>query len=283
MVGEKVVEEKDKKIGSYCRKCLGERNHSILFEKVDSTSWPEEGISFSYKYMVLTCSGCETVSYRTDYDDIDNREYSDDGTYENYTDTQIYPPVIKRHQRLKKAYKLPSQIRTIYDECILCISLDCKILAAAAFRAIIESVCLHQKVSGKDLKEKIKNLEKEGLISKNEMKRLHSIRFMGNDAVHRLESVKADAIMLVLKIVEHLLESLYLLPLEGEGLLEFTIDNIEDLKKLIRICIRKNNFTGPVSLQELLGKSFRRIEDHAEILEKQLIEDIKGKRSIKPL
>lgn len=249
---------------------MNSNNQNVLFEKKISTDIAEDAIHFSYSYLVLECAGCEKISYRTDYNDIDNIDADGD----NYTDIKLFPSSIPNHKPLESHFYLPKKIRALYLESLQCIAANSKIMAAAAFRAIIEGVCEVEKVKGKDLELKIKGLVVEGIISKDDAKRLHSIRFMGNDAVHKLDSVDDDKIMLVLKIVEHLLESLYLLKRSSEDLLEITIDNFDDFKRLLRTSIRESTWPKQVSLRDLLGNSFRRVKDHAAEFEKQLLTEI---------
>lgn len=263
---------KRKTIKSYCRRCLSNTNQLILFERTDSTDNDEYGIHFSYTYFVLSCAGCETISYRTDHDDIDNVD--ERGDY--YTDTKLFPHTIRNHKTLKQHYYLPKKIRTLYIESLQCISINSKIMAAAAFRAIIEGVCEEEKVKGRDLETKIKNLTTLGLISIHDAKRLHSIRFMGNDAVHRLESVDEKKILLVLQIIEHLLLSLYLLKHSSQKILDLPIDNYGEFKLLLRTFMNGAYWPAPVSIKDILGNSYRRIKANSEEFEKELLAEIKS-------
>ncbi|WP_140386550.1 DUF4145 domain-containing protein, partial [Vibrio parahaemolyticus] len=65
-------------------------------------------------------------------------------------------------------------------------------LAGIGFRATIEAVCNDQSIQGKELSTRINNLASNGLISKKDSTRLHSIRFLGNDAAHDIKVPKKD-------------------------------------------------------------------------------------------
>ncbi len=262
-------------IKNYCIKCLNETNQKILFKEEESHEYPEEDTYFSYTYYVLKCAGCEKVTYRTDYDDKDNIDYDEHGTMSNYTEIKTFPPTIKNHRPLDHTYLLPGKIKTLYQECTNCIAANSKIMAAAAFRAIVEGVCAEESVKGKDLKAKITALAKDGLISKKDATRLHSIRFMGNDALHKIEPANDEKILLVLQIVEHLLSSLYIIESKAKEHLETTIEDYEDFKKILRRCVRESALSGEQPLRLLLTGSYRRVEDNIVEFEKQLIAEIK--------
>lgn len=262
---------------SYCSKCCGDTNHKVLFEKEDVTDDFYADVSFSYTYYTLECAGCEAVSFRRDYDDTANSHWSyEDEDYTIETKTSIFPGVIRNHRALENDIYLPKKIRNLYKESLGCIQADCKVLAAASFRAIIEAVCADKSIRGRDLKAKISNLKSGGLISNEDARRLHSIRFMGNDALHEVESPSEEKILLVLQVVEHLLNSVYLFNHLGADILETPIETIDEFKKLILQCIRQNKFIGEKPLKEILGKSFRRVEDAFVVLETQLQNEIKS-------
>src|SRR5690606_15412486 len=105
----------------------------------------------------------------------------------SYTEKTYFPPSINGHKRLKNFYEIPERIRIVYNETLECLKSKCYLLAGAGLRAIIEAICLDQKITGKELAVKINNLTKSKLITEKDSYRLHSIRFLGNDSVHEME------------------------------------------------------------------------------------------------
>lgn len=98
---------------------------------------------------------------------------------------------------------------------------------------VIEAVCLENRIVGKNLELKINYLCKEGIITKHDRDRLHSIRFMGNDSVHMMQASDKDALLLVLDIINTLLNNLYILENRCQRILEGPIKEFADFATLL--------------------------------------------------
>lgn len=136
-------------------------------------------------------------------------------TYEEeYTEeVLLYPTPLKNHIPLTDGYNLPPKIKAIYHETLETFKAGSYILAGVGFRAVIEAICIDKGIKGRDLQQKINNLLKEKLITEKECKRLHSIRFLGNDSVHEMLKPEKRTLYLVLEIIEPLLKNIYLIDL----------------------------------------------------------------------
>jgi hypothetical protein len=85
------------------------------------------------------------------------------------------------------------------------------VLAGIGIRAIVETVCNDKEATGPNLYEKINSLVTLNLITQTEATVLHDLRFMGNEAAHRVKAHKPAELNLAFGVVEHLLNTVYLL------------------------------------------------------------------------
>ena len=95
---------------------------------------------------------------------------------------------------------------------------DQPVLAGIGIRAIIEAVCKDRLAKGKNLQEKIDDLAKEGIITKDGAAILHSLRFIGNEAVHEVKAHTDQELTIALGVAEHILNSVYIMPKLAEKL-----------------------------------------------------------------
>ena len=142
-------------------------------------------------------------------------------------------------------------------------------------RAILEAVCNDKNITGKDLKYRISKMVFMGIISKDDGKKLHGIRFLGNDAVHNIKPATSEELYIALRIIIHLLETVYTLS-HASSVLDTSIETFNEFKTLINDIIMEKSFQNDqiISLRGLLGKSIRRIEN-ITLLEQQFIDEIK--------
>lgn len=260
----------------YCRNCRGQRKHKTLFEKVIRGS--DSGYNYQWidKYLVIECAGCETISFVKNYGDSEMYEIDRDGHTEYYDETTVFPKSLEMGLELQNTHLLPISIRTIYDETIDSLKADCSILSAGGFRAIIEAICNHLEVNGKDLSIRIDSLFENGYLSNKESNRLHSVRFLGNDSLHKIEKPRKEQLQIVLEIINHLLENLFIQDKRLEYNIDVMIKTYEDFIKLIRRHITQEKTGMTVSITDIFGKAKRQLskQDFSKF-EKQLLSDIR--------
>jgi hypothetical protein len=204
--------------------------------------------------------GCNNISFLKIYSDTEMTHYNDYGEPDYEEDIKIFPLYLENIDELNHTYYLPQKIRSIYNETITALKNNINILAAGGLRATIEAICNHLKIKKADLSIRIDLLHEKGYLSLNESKRLHSIRFLGNDALHEMEAPKNDQIVLLLEIVNHLLENLFIQDKKIVDKIEIVIDKYEDFMKAIRNNISEKQIGEVKSINEILGKSRRLIK-----------------------
>lgn len=240
----------------YCKNCRGLRKHTILFEKKIRGEHEDYNYQWINIYRVIECSGCENISFAHVYGDSEMVEFIN-GKAEYYNETKIFPYYLENGIELGKVRLLPSSIKVIYNETIESLKSNCFILTAGGFRAIIEAICNHLKISKSDLSNRINLLHSNGYLSLNESKRLHSVRFLGNDSLHEMEVPKKEQLNIVLEILNHLLENLFIHDKIIAENFDVIIDTYEDFLKLIKRKITKNHVGKEITIKDLVGKSIR--------------------------
>ena len=241
----------------FCQACGGERKHSKLFEKKVNGAEEEYGFFWTTRFQIIECAGCENISFLKMYGDNYMMRGDPDGDMEYYEDEDIYPPYLKLGQELKGIHQVPENIRNIYKETINALKIGSLLLTAGGFRAVIEATCNHLKIKQANLAERIDLLHSNGYLSKAESRRLHSIRFLGNSALHEIQTPKSEQLVILLTIVNHLLSNLFISDKLIKGKLDIPLDNYEDFTNVIKRSVRKEMIGTDVRLDELLGKAKR--------------------------
>ncbi len=261
----------------FCRTCKGKRNHKSLFSKKTSSDYEEERFNWHEDFEIIECLGCETISFLKVYTDDNMAETNDEGKWVYYSDYEVYPNIIEDIEPILHTHFLPQAIRNIYFEAVQAYKVNAFILTAGGLRAIIEALCNHLDIKKGTLSSRIDLLHKKSYLTLSESKRLHSIRFLGNDALHEIEPPKKHILILLFEIINHLLLNLFINDKKIEGHLDTIIDNYFEF--LIHIKCRTNHvfINKESTLLQILGKSIRRFsKENIVEFEKRLIEEIKN-------
>jgi hypothetical protein len=222
----------------YCPKCCQNTNHESLFKNAFSANNMDFG--WSQDHEIIKCKGCENIQFRYSYSDESMFGWDDENQVEyQYEDKKYFPKFLKDHKQLTNISSTPEKIRIVYNESIEALKNNCYLLSAVGLRAVIESVCIEQKITGRNLEIKINNLVKNKLITQKDCNRLHSIRFLGNDSVHEMDVPKEEKLKIALDTM---------------------ITDFEDFKNLFLKKFAHLPFDEEKSIKEVLGKHFRRIE-----------------------
>lgn len=262
----------------FCRNCKGVRNQSEL-HKVERRGGDDDGyFQWIDRYLIIECNGCETVSFLNIYGDTEMSQHNDEGYQDYYDDEFIYPYSLEKSFEIENLLYLPEKIRIIYSETINALKANSYILTAGGLRAIIEALCNHLKIRKDNLEERINLLNKKGHLTVSESKRLHSIRFLGNDALHEIAKPKKEHLYILLDIINHLLVNLFINDKKIKGKIETLIDSYEDFLRLVKNKITKEMINQEYSLIQIIDES-KRLFPKGKIaeLEIQLIEEISKK------
>lgn len=260
-----------KAVWSDCRVCSRSTRHEVLYQHI------EEGNPDSYHdrdtWQIVRCLGCHTTGFRHKYDDFENVSEGYDGNVRHDVDITSYPRVIKNHKKLTKLYHVPLLIRRAYSQTLSAYSEDAFVLASIGLRATIEAVCNHLKLSGNSLEKRIDQLFKGGYVSNGDKKLLHAIRFLGNDAAHEIKEPKESELRVALEIVEHLLNSVFILEKKAQSL-ETIIETYEEFLPVVAVCAKSYKGEPFFSLSSLLERRRRLVGQNLDAFETKLKADI---------
>ncbi len=204
-----------------CFECNIETSHKIwsqvnVFKDFDVEDYgPIQG---NEEYMIIQCNGCHEFSFCSESTSTEDCVPDDNGNFEYYVTTKLYPNRITGRPKMKDVIYLPYEIRVVYEETHSALCAGQRVLTGIGLRAIIESVCKDQKAKGTNLKIKIGDLVRKEFITNRSAKILQDLRFMGNKSAHEVKAHSTSTLKIALDIVEHLLKEIYILPKIAEDL-----------------------------------------------------------------
>ncbi|WP_286926203.1 DUF4145 domain-containing protein [Flavobacterium sp. UBA4197] len=214
---------------SFCAKCKTNTNQKVLFEQIEHIQ-EEDGWQEYNFYQIIKCKGCDTISFRKLHENIAMRHECESG-YEVKPLVQLYPNRSEHHLTINRYSHTPNNIRTIYKETIEAYNNSQLILCSGGLRAILEGICIDKDIKGsnvilkngntkfvENLQKKIEGLAEKGFLTTGNAEILHSLRFIGNDALHELSAPNKHELKLAIDIIEHTIESLYEIEFKAHNL-----------------------------------------------------------------
>jgi hypothetical protein len=204
----------DETMSVYCAgSCSGQTEHDVLARV--NTQDSDENMSWWSGYQILGCRGCKTISFRQSSSNSEADHYQvGDNEWVVDESVKLYPPRTADTRGLSSddIYYLPEMLVGIYEETRSALINAMPVLAGIGLRAIVETLCKDQKVTGNNLQQQIDALVTTGLMTKQQAGILHKIRTLGNKAAHEVVPHPADQLGLAMNVVEHLLEGTYIVP-----------------------------------------------------------------------
>lgn len=212
------VDKKEETIWVTCAACGHQsRKHRILHEKIEHHYDDYDGPPI-YKqfHRFVECMGCESVKYVTSKYDLlgsyDDEEYN----------FMVYPdapePTQLRVETIAEDEHVPESVWKMYKETIDALKADIRTLAGGGLRATVEAICIDNGIKNGNLQDKINELSNRNLLTSAQTELLHEERYLGNAALHELETPSSRDIEDGLGIVEGLINTIYILPKKAERL-----------------------------------------------------------------
>ncbi len=222
----------EKRIGTeariYCIGCHGVRPHMVR-AAYSHTDYHEEddGIWLRSEYDTLECNGCYRITLRT------TTYFSED--FDSTGNVNLLPPRSEFTRDPKQFANLPERLRRMYLETIDTFNSGMYTLCAAGLRALVDGMCAALKVKSgmvpkrnsqtgevikdaagnvelrkdKNLEGKIEGLAEQGHLTKLHAKAMHQFRFLGNVAVHELQTPTVGNLQTAINIIEHTLTQVF--------------------------------------------------------------------------
>lgn len=198
-----------------CAECKKVTNHNIIKEHQASGDAYDGEIQWWANYQVIECLGCDEVSFR--------QISSSSEDYNPQTGKQeiyeiLYPDRADGRAPMEDSDLFPVKTKRVYRETLKALNNQTPLLTAIGLRALIESICIEQKVKAKNLAKGIDELVGMGLLSEKQAEFLHNHRFMGNEAAHEMVAPKPEHLVAAIDIAETLLKTIYILPDKAEAM-----------------------------------------------------------------
>ena len=189
------------KCGRYTRhkvcESLGIDAHEVDFSEYDD-------------YEISVCQGCGSVSF------VHQSRFSGDMDWDPITGetfliptVNVYPPRLEGFNKIEQTVTFPPKLKQVYSETYTAIATESWIMAAVGMRTIIELICIDKLISGSNLEQKINKLQSQAFVSKDITDLLHGVRFLGNDAVHKIDIPKREELNSAWNLINNLLGSIY--------------------------------------------------------------------------
>jgi len=220
--------KKDKTLKVICPKCQHETNHEVVasIETNGCENSSENGDEFWWysKHQIIKCLGCETLSFRRLYEDS-NLAFAGLPAEET-----LYPKRSIDELKCKEFHNIPSNICQIYKDTIESYNNGALTLCAAGLRALVEAICFENNiidgfVDVKDdmgtvigqkkiyrLEDKIDCLFQKCILTEKNAVVLHELRFLGNDALHKMVVPTKEELRIATEIIDDILASIYEIP-----------------------------------------------------------------------
>jgi hypothetical protein len=162
---------------------------------------------FTDLYQLLLCTSCNTVNLiKTSYDS-ETSPINDAGDEYYITVEYLFPSIKSGNFK-----NLPSLVEKSYAKATKLRKIE-PIASVIFSRKSLEAICVDQKATGRDLKDKIDNLAQKGAIPELLKKAAHSVRLLGNEGAHELDAeVSADDAETLLALCDAIIGYVYEAP-----------------------------------------------------------------------
>jgi hypothetical protein len=225
--------ERLNKVKIYCNSCGRETNHDVksTHEQSYEEIYDNCGQKFlSYyentQYGFLVCRGCDTATLE--------EQWTCSGMYENEEQVYAYDYHPKRKnlggRQAKRFHHVDKKLDDTYKEIITAFQQGLAIVTAMGVRALLEGVCVLEGIDDqvtRSLAKKIEKLKEVSNMPNGIIDGLNSLKFIGDDAAHRLSVADKDTLSLSIDLLESLLNHMY----EARGELERKAEMIKKIRK----------------------------------------------------
>ncbi|WP_035236467.1 DUF4145 domain-containing protein [Desulfobacter vibrioformis] len=200
----------------YCNTCRYETKHDI--KSIHERSYQEidehEGREFlgyyeDFEYRFLVCRGCDTATL----EEKSTGAGLQDNDGNNIYYYSYYPPRKNFGFRSPKQFlHIDKKLNQTYKEIITAYQQGLGIVTSMGIRALLEGICVIEGIDDKKawgLGKKIDKLKVSARIPESIIDGLKGLKFIGDDAAHRLKTTEKHHLSLAVDLIEALLTNLY--------------------------------------------------------------------------
>lgn len=200
----------------YCNTCKGETNHDI--KSTHNQSYHEEfedhgqrfiGYYEETEYRFVVCRGCDTATLQEKWTCAGMHDQNGDHIY-----SFSYHPKRKNlgEREAKRFHHVDKKLNDSYKEIIAAFQQGLEIVTAMGVRALLEGICVIEGIDdhvARGLSKKIESLKNSPNIPNSIIDGLNGLKFIGDDAAHRLNATDKHTLSLSIDLLESLLTHLY--------------------------------------------------------------------------
>lgn len=204
-----------------CIKCKTYLKHEVLTDIYHSYDEYDGILTMYYNHRILRCINCDSISYQNktvNSEEVYQIGEEVDGSpiWEDNAQINFYPVRDEVTAFSKEFQKiLPEEIYLTYEEVIVALNNNMPLLTGLGLRTLLEQIIKYFGRSD-DLGVILTQFEEDGFISTKQRELLDSIRYLGNDAAHRADSKSRKDLILHLKVLENLIQQLFVYYKMGE-------------------------------------------------------------------
>jgi hypothetical protein len=197
-----------KRLKMPCRICKVKTNHELLavYHQQHVVDEDDDGRPIFWEDIesrFWICLGCEAASLE--------EVWWPEGIKDVGSST-FYPRNSSNDRAIKDFVQLDKKLQQVYKEVILSFNEKLLMLCAMGLRALLEAICINKGINDSvawGLEAKLQKLEEEQHLPSNIVEGLHSFKFIGDSAVHRLEAPTVSELSLAIDMVEDLLNFMF--------------------------------------------------------------------------
>ena len=200
----------------FCNTCKGETKHDIKASHDQSyhEEYEDHGQKFlgyyeETEYRFLVCRGCDTATLEEKWTCAGMNDQNGDDIY-----SYSYNP--KRNnlgeREAKRFHHVDNNLNETYKEIIIAFQQGLGIVTAMGVRALLEGICVLEGIDDKKawgLAKKIDHLSDASNIPTSIIEGLKGIKFIGDDAAHRLNTADKHSLSLSIDLLESLMTHMY--------------------------------------------------------------------------
>lgn len=204
------------KVKIYCNTCKGETNHDI--KSTHDQSYREEfedhgqrflGYYEETEFRFLVCRGCDSATLQEKWTCSGMHDHNGDDIY-----SYNHHPKRKNlgEREAKKFHHVDKKLNDSYKEIIIAFQQGLGIVTAMGVRALLEGICVIEGIDDNvawGLAKKIEKLKGAPNIPDSIIDGLNGLKFIGDDAAHRLNATDKHTLSLSIDLLESLLTHLY--------------------------------------------------------------------------
>ncbi len=198
-----------KRVKVLCPNCVRETNHNVLHDEV--LSGCVHDIHWNEEYQIVSCCGCDTVSFRRVQSNSEDYSYDEQGSWVTDEYVDLYPPR-REGAELSFHHAIPNTVYAAYRETSQALAGDQPILAGIGMRLVVEMICHEAGARGGNLQDKIRSLVNLGVITQAGADLLDKARLFGNSAAHEAKKLDRPVLDALMEVVELMVRQQYVVP-----------------------------------------------------------------------